>query len=81
MGSLLNDLEVLDPVESIPNLGELDCEKLPKQRANADVGEIITVPSNRGTIARVVTVFRMIKRLLHEPGERLRTVVLNPSTN
>ena len=39
---------------------------------DTDVGEIIAAPPDRRVVARIVAVFGMIKRLLHEPGERLR---------
>ena len=79
--ALLDDRKFVDLSKSLPDLGELDCEKLSEQWADADVGEIITLPSNRGAIARVVTVFGMIKGLLHEPGKGDRTAFNNFGAN
>ena len=67
--ALFNDREVGHSPELFPNLGELSREQLAKERADADVGEVIAVTSDGSTIARIITVIGMIKRLFHEPGE------------
>ena len=54
---------------------------IPKEATDANVGEIIAAASNGRAIARVVTVLRMIKRLLHEPGERLRAIFVDLVAN
>ena len=61
------------PAEPFPNLRELGREQFPKERADADVGKVIAASPNLRAAGRVVAVFGMIKRLLHEPRERLRT--------
>src|SRR5580693_7539571 len=75
MRALLDDCEVVDPAES-PNLGELGGEQFAKKRADADVGKVIAASANLRAVARVIAIFGMIKRLLHEPRERLRATSL-----
>lgn len=71
MRALFDNKEIVDLPEPFPDFGELRGKQFPKERANADVREIIAAPSNRGAAARVIAVLGVIKRLLHEPGERL----------
>ena len=82
MRALFNDKEIvrhgesvlwrIDLAEPLPDLGELRGQQITKERTNTDVREIIASSSDRGSIAGVITVLGMIKRLLHEPGEGLR---------
>ena len=71
MRALFDDDEVVDLSKPVPNFSELDGNEFAKKRTHADVGEIIAASSNFRAIAGIVTVFRMIERLVHEPGERL----------
>src|SRR5439155_24459562 len=74
MRSLLDSHEIVRSAELFPDLGELRSQQVPKQRANTHIGEIITFPSNRAAIRRIVSVLGVVERLLHKPGERLRAV-------
>ena len=81
MRALLDECEVVDLAEPLPNFGELGHEQLTKQRTNADVGEIIAASTDCRPVARIIAVLGMIKRLLHEPGEWLRADVVDLATN
>ena len=72
MRALFDDKEIVDLAEMFPDLSELRRKQFAKERTNTDVREIITASSDRGSVAGIITVLGMIKRLLHEPGERLR---------
>ena len=74
MRALVDNHEVLDFAKSLPDFRELRAQQVPKQRADAYVGEIITFPSNSAAARRIVSVLGMVQRLLHEPGEGLRPV-------
>ena len=71
MRALFDDEEVIDLTEPFPDLRELHGEQFTKERTNADVREIIAAPSDCGAVAGIITLLGMIKRLGHEPGERL----------
>ena len=73
MGRLFDNGEVVDRTEPVPNFSKLDCEKLPKEWADADICKKITTPANFGAAAGIVAVLGMIECLFHKPGERLRT--------
>src|SRR5437899_2348674 len=77
MRALLDNHEVVGFAESKPDFGELSAQQLPEQRADTHVGEIIAFPSNRAASRGIVPVLGMVERLLHEPGERLRTAIAN----
>src|SRR4029077_5441031 len=72
--ALLDNDEIVDPTESLPDFGELHGQKLAEQRANAHVGEIVAFPPNRAAPGGIVSVLRMIERLLHKPSKRDRAV-------
>ena len=67
--TLLNNDEIVDLTELLPDLSELCRHQLPEKRADADVSEIITFPANRAAARRIVSVLGMVKRLFHEPVE------------
>ena len=58
--------------EAFPHFDKLRGQQSPEERADADVGEIITAPSDGRAAGAVLAVFGMIKGLFHEPGEGLR---------
>ena len=70
MRALLDNHEVVDFAESLPDFRELRAQQVPKQRADTHVGEIIAFPSNRAATRGIVSVLGMVERLVHEPGER-----------
>ena len=74
---LLNNDKIVDLAELLPDLGKLRAQQLPEQRADADIGEIITFSANHAVAGGIVSVLGMVKRLLHEPGERLRAAIAN----
>src|SRR5437667_6960773 len=67
--ALLNNDKIVDFTELLPDLSELCQYQLPKDRADADVGEIIAFAANRAASRGIVSVLGMVKRLFHEPGE------------
>ena len=69
MRTLFNDYEVIDLSQLLPNFGKLRTEQLAEQRPHADVGKIIAVSSDRAAARGIISVFWMVKRLLHKPGE------------
>src|SRR5438128_1899858 len=69
MRTLFNDYEVVDLSQLLPNFGKLRTEQLAEQRPHADVGKIIAVSSDRAAAGGIISVFWMVKRLLHKPGE------------
>ena len=75
MCALFHDAETLNLAESLPHFSELRGKELAEKRADADVCKIIAAPPNRRSSAGIISVGRMIERLLHEPGEGLRAVV------
>lgn len=74
--ALLDDDEIVDAAiaprlaQSLPDFGKLRAPQAAKNRANANVGEVIAFAADRGAPTRVVAVLRVIKGLLHKPGER-----------
>lgn len=74
MCALFYDNKTVDPTEFFPELGELSAQEPAEKRADTDVGEVISFASDRSAAAGIVAMLGMIKRLFHEPGERLRTV-------
>jgi hypothetical protein len=64
-----------------PNFRELGGEQFAEEWADTDIGKIIAATSDRGAIAGVVAMFGMIERLLHEPGKRLWTVIVDLAPN
>src|SRR6476661_6358257 len=73
MRALLDNREVVDFAEPLPDFRELRPQQLPKQRADTHVSEIIALASNRAATRGIVSVLRMVEGLAHKPGERLRT--------
>src|SRR5438094_782716 len=65
MRSLLDNHEMVRSAELFPDLAQLRSQQLPKQRADAYVGEIIAFPSNRAAARGIVSVLGMVERLLH----------------
>ena len=71
---LFDNEEIVDVAKPFPNFDELRAKKVPEEWADADIGEVVTFASDLGLAAGIVAVLRMIERLLHEPGERLRAM-------
>src|ERR1043166_7317732 len=69
VGTLFDDSEIVDLVETLPNFNEQHREKLAKQRPDADIREVIAPPSDRRAPARIIPVRRVIQCLLHKPGK------------
>jgi len=69
MCALLNNDKVVDFAELLPYLSELCHHQLPEKRPDADVSEIIAFAANRAPTRGIISVFRMIESLLHEPRE------------
>jgi len=78
---LFHDGEVARPSQLLPNLGKLRGQQFPKQRPNTDVGKKITAPSDARASAGIITMLRMIKRQLHEAGERDWPIPFDLATN
>jgi hypothetical protein len=74
---LLNNDKIVDFAELLPDLSELRHHQFSEERADADISEIITFSANHAVAGGIVSVLGMVKRLLHEPGERLRAAVAN----
>src|SRR5689334_11998959 len=66
---------VLRLTHSLPDFGKLRAPQAAKDRANADVGEVIAFAADGGAPTRVVAVLGVIKGLLHKPGERDRAAL------
>ena len=81
MRALFDDKKIVDPAEPFPDLSKLRGKQFAKERTNTDVRELIAASSNCSAIAGIITVLRMIKRLLHEPGEGLRPALFDFSAN
>lgn len=81
MHALFDDRKVIDPAKALPDFGKLRRQQFSKERADTDVGKIIAASSDRCAVARIIAMFGMIKRLFHEPGERLRAALLDFSLN
>ena len=77
MRALFDNEEVVGFVESFPHFGKLRSQQLSKKRTDAHVREVIAVPPDRAPARRIISVLRMIERLLHEPGKRDRAAVFN----
>src|SRR5262249_28778921 len=78
---LLDNDEIIHLAEALPNFGELRGQQLPEERPHAHVREIISFAAYRAASRRIVTVLGMIQGLLHEPGERLRTLCTDGFTD
>ena len=81
MRALFDDREIMRPPHDLPHLGELGRQHSPEKRSDADVREIIAGPSDRAPARAVVTEFRMIERLLHEPVEAHGALLTNRFAN
>jgi len=57
-----------------PDFQELRGQQFTEYRTDTHVGKIIACPADRAGARGVISMLGMIERLLHEPGERLRTV-------
>src|SRR5207244_4406936 len=66
--ALLDNFEIIDFAESFPDLGELRGQQLAEQRPHTHVGKIIASPPDRAPARGIISMLRMIERLLHEPG-------------
>jgi len=77
MSPLFDNDKVIDLVEPFPYLRELRGQQLSKKRPDAHVCEVISTPPNRASARGIISVLGMIEGLLHEPGKRHRTAVLN----
>ena len=77
MRALLEDRDVIDVFKTLPDFRELRGDQFAEKRADADVREIISAPADSSPVRRVIAVLRMIESLFHEPGERLRTVIVD----
>src|SRR5438132_11756637 len=75
--ALLNDDKIVDFSQLLPDLSELCQHQFSEQRADADVSKVITFAANRAAARGIISVLRMIKRLLHKPGECLRPAIPN----
>ena len=78
--ALLDNDEIVDSAESLPDFSKLRGQKFPEQRADAHVGEIIARSPNHAAPGGIVSVLRMIERQVHEPGKRDRAVRANGLT-
>jgi len=67
--TLLNNDKIVDFTELLPDLSELRHHQVSEEWADADVGEIVAFPANRAPTRGIISVFRMIESLLHEPRE------------
>src|SRR6266536_337904 len=72
--ALFDDDEIFHAAESLPHFSKLRGQKFPKQRAYADVREIIAFTSDCAAPRGIVSVLGMVECLLHEPGKRDRAV-------
>src|SRR6266699_2169244 len=77
MGPLLDNDKVIDLAEPFPYFRELRGQQLSEKRADAHVCEIIATPPDCASAGGIISMLRMIEGLLHEPGKRHRTAVLN----
>ena len=69
MRALFDDGEDLRAAQRRPHLGELRRQQPPEKRPDAHVGKVIPAPADRAAAGTVIAMFRVIERLLHEPGE------------
>ena len=69
MRALLDNNKLIRIAEPSPYLGKLRSQQLPEQWPDAYVGEVVAVPANDATARGIISVLRMIERLLHEPGK------------
>src|ERR1041384_4822696 len=79
VSALFDNHKVICLVEALPDFAELQSQQMSKQRSYAHVGEVISLASYDASARRIVAMFGMIQRLLHEPRKRLRAVILNPA--
>ena len=77
MCALFDDREMVDFVKLFPNLEELRGQQVTEHRTDTYVGEVIACSANRAAARGVISVLRMIERLLHKPGKRLRALCTN----
>ena len=66
MRTLFDDDEIVDLAESLPNFGKLRRQQLSKHRADAHVSKIVAGFSNRAATGGIVTMPRMVQRVVHE---------------
>ena len=78
---MFDDKEIVGLAEPFPDLDELRGKQFAKERTDTDVREIIAVPADCSAAAGVIAMLGMIKRLLHEPGERLWAALTNSRPN
>ena len=74
MRPLFDNSEIVDLVELFPDFEVLRGQQFTEYRTDTHVGKIIACTANRAGARGIISVLRMIERLLHEPGERLRAL-------
>jgi len=79
--ALLDQDEVVDLTESFPDFRELSGQQLTEERADAHICVVVSTPPNRAPTSGIISARRMIKRLLHEPGEGNRAARANCFAN
>ena len=69
MCALFQNHEIVGFAQTFPNLDELRGQQLTEKRADAHVRKIVAIATNRAATGGVISMLRVIQRLLHEPGE------------
>ena len=77
MCALFNDGEIVEVVELFPHFEKLRGQQVTEHRTDTYVSEVIACSANRAAARGVISVLRMIERLLHKPGKRLRALCTN----
>src|SRR5438874_9202941 len=75
--ALFDDGETVEVVELFPHFEKLRGQQVSEHRPDTYVGEVIACSANRAAARGVISVLRMIERLLHKPGKRLRALCTN----
>ena len=78
---LLHDGEVVRPSQLLPYLDKLRGQQFSEQRPNTDIGKKIAMPPDAHAPTGIITMLRMIKRQLHEAGERDWPIPFDLATN
>src|SRR6266480_7502400 len=79
--ALFDDSEIFHAAESLPHFSKLHGQKFPKQRAYADVREIIAFTSDCAAPGGIVSMFGMVERLVHETRTSTRPLLVDFSAN
>src|SRR5262249_3202426 len=69
VSALFDNEEIIDFAKPLPDFGELGGQQLPETPGDAHVRKIIACAANRAVARGVISMLRMIERLLHKPGE------------